>query len=363
MKRREQIRSRLVYGLALAILLAAGACQSLAQAPTSPAIPDSADNLTGTLLFINGRPQAALPVPVAELRSTCISRLEAALRAKGHLTADRQLMESLVQKWRIRRSRLVPRDFLVELDKEHGVGQVLVVTLLSDNARFLMTARMIDTRTGRLTRVELGDVDLPEPDTEGSADWRMILDGLCLAITPAWAPPPPAALEPVLVLPMRGIASDPEITSAAGHSLLKTLLAQGATLIDPALVEVAMLEAGLPSHWLDARGRRLLLDRFACPIVLVSELVSYDPGNPSGSRSIFDEDGLGGRRRTLSVFSMSLRAVSLETGTAVRSAQVMHEKLPPTGWFGNRIQTTLLQELETTSLELWAAYSPEAEDD
>lgn len=168
---------------------------------------------------------------------------------------------------------------------------------------------------------------------------------------------------PLLVLPTRGIASDPEITSAAAHSLLKTLVSQGMIMIDPALVEVAMIRAGRPSHWLDAGGRRTLRDIFASEVILVSELVSYDPQNSSGVAQFFDGEDAGPGRRSLTVFSLTLRAVDLESGTAIRSAQIIHEKLPPTGWFGNRIQTTLLQELETTSLELWAAYGPEAEDD
>ena len=167
----------------------------------------------------------------------------------------------------------------------------------------------------------------------------------------------------MLVLPTRGIASDPEITSTAAHSLLKTLLFKGVSMIDPAIVEVAMVEAGLPSHWLDARGRRLLLDRFACQEILVSELVSYDQNQTFQRNQIYDYDETGPGRRNLTVFSMTLRRVDLATGTAVRSALVMHEKPPASGWFGNRIHTTLLQELEATANELWIAFYLKAEDD
>jgi hypothetical protein len=355
----RHIRRYAIPGLALGVLLAVCSDQALAQAPPAAAVPDTADNLTGTLLFIHGNPQRALPVPVADLRATCISRLEAGLRGKGHRTADRQVLENLMARWRIRGSHLVPREFLAELHENHDVGQVLVVTLLSDNARFLLTARMIDTRSGQLTFVELKDVDLPADWT----DWPLVIDRISREICPPWTAPPVPTAAPLLVLPTRGIASDPEITSAAAHSLLKTLVSQGMIMIDPALVEVAMIRAGRPSHWLDAGGRRTLRDIFASEVILVSELVSYDPQNSSGVAQFFDGEDAGPGRRSLTVFSLTLRAVDLESGTAIRSAQIIHEKLPPTGWFGNRIQTTLLQELETTSLELWAAYGPEAEDD
>ena len=79
--------------------------------------------------------------------------------------------------------------------------------------------------------------------------------------------------------------------------------------------------------------------------------------------NVYDIEYQGPGKRALSVYSMSLRAVDLNTGAAIRSAQIMHEKKPATGWFGTSFSTTLLQELETTSQELWAAFSPEAKDD
>lgn len=339
----------------------------LAQPETASAPPDTADNLTGTVLFLFGRPQNELPDDVSVLRSTCVSRLEAALRGRGHRTADRALMESKIMKWRVRGSHLVSPEFLDELDREAGVGQILVATLLLENGRFLLTARLIDTATGRLTYVDLLDVDIPDPDpdlpSDGIEDWRFVLDKACQDIAPVWAPPPRPEEESYLVLPTRGIASDPAITSAATHSLLKTLLGQGLALIDPSLAEVTMLEAGLPSHWLVPLGCRNLQDRFGVGIVLVSEIVSYDQNNTFTPSSVFDEDSSDRRNRVLSLYSMSMRTVDLDTGVALRSAQVIHENPPATGWFGTPVRTSFLQELDITTQNLWAAFSPEAEDD
>jgi hypothetical protein len=367
MNRLKYGRRRVIPALVLGILAVVFLGQARAQPPTVPAVPDSADNFTGTLLFINGRPQAALPVTIGELRTTCVSRLEAALRGQGHRTADRDIIEDLVKRWRIRASHLIPLEFLTELNRDHQVGQVLVVTLLSDNARFLMTARMIDAGTGRLIQVDLKDVDLPLPEDDGLptdlVDWRLVLDGVCQEIAPPWVPALRSAGKPMLVLPTRGIASDPEITSFAAHSLLKTLLGQGLSLIDPSLVEVTMLGAGLPSHWLDARGRRLLLDRFASDEILVSELVSYDSNKSFEGLQMYDSELPDSGRRNLTVFSLTMRKVDLHSGNALRFAQVMHENPPATGWFGSPVKTTLLDELETTSFELWAAFRPDPKDD
>ena len=353
----------LVVGILLVVLLG----QAQAQPPTVPAVPDSADNFTGTLLFINGRPQAALPVTVEDLRATCVSRLEAALRGQGHQTADREIIETLVRRWRIRASHLIPPEFLAELKQDHQVGQILVVTLLSDNARFLLTARMIDAGTGRLIHVDLKDVDLPLPPDDGLPtdlmDWRQVLDGVCQEIAPPWTPALKSAGKPMLVLPTRGIASDPAITSFAAHCLLKTLLQQGLSLIDPSLVEVTMLNTGLPSHWLNPQGRRLLLDQFSCDEILVSELVSYDSNKSFEGLRMYDSELPDSGRRNLTVFSLTMRKVDLHTGNALRAAQVMHENPPATGWFGTPVKTTLLEELETTSFELWAAFRPDAKDD
>lgn len=367
MKRLAYRRPRLIPFLVLGVLLSVCPGTTRAQPPTVPAAPDSADNFTGTLLFINGRPQAALPVSVAELRATCVSRLEAALRGQGHQTADRDIIEELVQRWRIRASHLIPLEFLTELNRDHQVGQVLVVTLLSDNARFLMTARLIDAGTGRLVHVDLKDVDLPLPVDDGLPDglpdWRQVIDGVCQEIAPPWVPALLSAGKPMLVLPTRGIASDPEITSFVAHSLLKTLLGRGFSLLDPSLVEVTMLGAGLPSHWLNAQGRKILVDRFACDEVLVSELVSYDSNKSFEGLQMYDSERPDSGRRNLTVFSLTLRKVDLHTGSAILSAQVMHENPPATGWFGSPVKTTLLQELETTSFELWAAFRPDVKDD
>lgn len=371
-RRRHEVISWSI-GCLMAAMILSGACPALAQpdpatAPpdSAAALPDTTDNFTGTLLFIHGQPQKALPVDIANLRATGVSRLEAALRGRGHRTVDRAVMENKVMKWRIRGSHLISADFLAELRDEQEVGQVLVATLLSDNARFLMTVRLIDTETGRLTFVNLVDVDLPlnpfDAPTTGIENWRHVLDRVCLEIVPPWTPAPGPDENSLLVLPTRGIASDPAITSAAAHSLLKALIGQGLILIDPALVEVTMLDAGLPSHWLDHRGRRVLQDRFDRNIILVSELVSYDRNLSRESSSAFAAGLTDPGRRNLTVFSMSMRTVDLVTGTALRSAQIIHEKPPATGWFGTPIYTTLLQELETTSHELWAAFSPEAED-
>jgi hypothetical protein len=353
-------------GLAVAlVLLSAGAVQ--AQSDTIPAPPDTADNYTGTVLFIFGRPQTVLPVEIADLRAACVSRLEAALRGRGHRTADRTFMENQIMKWRVRGSHLVSPEFLHDLHQEAGVGQILVATLLSDHARFLLTARLIDTATGRLTYVDLLDVDIPEPDPDlppgGIEGWRLVLDAACQDIVPEWTVPPGPDEEMLLVLPTRGIASDPAITSAAAHSLLKILLGQGMALYDPSMAEVTMLEAGMPSHWLAPRGRLLLQNRFGVNTIMVSEIASYDPNNSLGVSISFDGDLPASGYRNLTVFSMSMRTVNLGTGIALRSAQIIHEKPPATGWFGNPVRTTLLQELETTSQDLWAAFSPEAEDD
>ena len=367
MNRRKHSSGNLIAGLMVGFLAMVWSYQAFAQPTTTPAVPDSTDNLTGTLLFINGRPQTSLPVAVAELRATCVSRLEAALRGKGHRTVDRSIMEAQVMKWRIRSNRLMPEEFLRELRRDHDVGQVLVVTLLSDNRRFLMTTRLVDTETGLLISVNLMDVDLPDPETDdppaGPMEWRWILDGICREIVPLWSPALKHEEEPMLVLPTRGIASDPEITSAAGHSLLKILLEHGIPLIDPSIVEVTMLEAAIPSNWLNPEGCRLLQNRFSSNVILVSELVSYDSNKLFQSLRIYDRELPDVGKRNLVVFSMTLRAVDLNTGTTIRSAQIMHDKPPATGWFGNPIHSTLLQELETTSHELWAAFSPEAEDD
>jgi len=339
---------------------------ALAQAEPGSALPDSADNFTGTILFIFGRPQNALPVDVAELRATCVSRLEAALRGRGHRTADRDVIEEQVRKWRVRGSDLISPEFLRELGQEADVGQILVATLLTDNARFLLTTRLIDTASGRLTFVDLIDVDLPEYDPEfapvGVPEWRRVLDAACQKVVPQWAPPPVPAEETLMVLPTIGIASDPAITSAAAHSLFKTLLGQGLVFLDPSLAEVTMIEAGMPSHWLAPRGRRLLQDRFGAKRILVSELVSYDQNSPMVSLQALDPDEPATIRWILTEFSMSMRTVDLRTGTALRSATILHDKPPATGWFGNPVRTTLLQELEATSQALWAAFSPDSED-
>lgn len=367
MSTRRQRNTRTFWIILTVALVSLGAGSALAQPETIAAIPDTADNYTGTVLFIFGRPQNILPVEIEVLRAACTSRLEAALRGKGHLTVDRSLMESKIMKWRVRGSHLVSPEFLQELREEAEVGQVLVATLLSDRGRFFLTIRLIDTLTGRLTHVELVDVAIPVPDSDlppvGIEEWRLVLDAACQEIAPVWSSPPDPEESAYLVLPTRGIASDPAITSAAAHSLLKTLLDQDLALLDPAMAEVTMLEGGFPSHWLVPEGRRLLQKRFGVTVVLVSEIASYDQNISLESMRVFDGDLPLTKPHNLIVYTMSMRTVNLGTGIAMRSAQVIHEKPPSTGWFGHPVRTTLLQELETTSLDLWAAFSPDAEED
>ena len=62
MNRRKHSSGNLIAGLMVGFLAMVWSYQAFAQPTTTPAVPDSTDNLTGTLLFINGRPQTSLPV-------------------------------------------------------------------------------------------------------------------------------------------------------------------------------------------------------------------------------------------------------------------------------------------------------------
>jgi hypothetical protein len=344
-----------IHGLLLALVIAA---------PAVGAVEEHAFVRAPVLLFISGANEAVLPVPVAQVRTETVARLEAALITAGADVIPNDRLLPHLAAHRVRSTYGLSPEFLADLQAGTGANHLLAAVLLAYHGRIQLLARLIDLDDGRvvwaacdeqvLTGQRTGD--LPE-----SVDWFTALARITGRCRPLPAATGPAS---AVVLPARAVACNPEVAVAATHAVLASLCEQGTSVVDPGVAATVLAEAGIPYLRLDADGRRLLAGLVTGGLLAVPEIMVYATAAGSSSARAAAEDGLPGGLFEAPVleYELSVQVIDAGTGTVVAHAARHRTHGLRVGWFGVQDKTTVLGGLNLAAREIHAALILDLED-
>lgn len=355
--RERRGRNRLLCGLAGWLLLAtsgAAAAESAARAPV--------------LLFISGSSTADLPSTVGDARAVAVTNLEAALAADGMAVVPADTLLPLLMAHRVRSAYSLSPAFLADLARDTGATHLLVAVLLVHQQRLQLLARLVHLQSASVVWAGQDETTLARPDLlRGEIDavaWYEGLVSLCRRCRPAVDFAGPSGGLPLVVLPVRGLGCDPELSLAATHTVLAPIAAAHRwRVIDPGVAAALLEDEGVRIDRLDAAGRRRLardlgVRWLAAPELMVYGISSYSVGDRSD-----DEFGAFTVDATVTEYELAIRFLDTTDGIVVANHVSHRDNGTRVGWFGVVDGTSVLEGLGRAARTIWNEIDDNLEDE
>ncbi len=331
--------------------------------PTLAQNDDANDKPVALLLFIGGQPQSRVPVPVGQVRLLATAMCEQALEQTGQRTLAQADLDPLREKWRVRTHLGIAPGFLQDVATELGAERLIIVNLISQYDHLLLATRTVECSTGQLLAVALEEADLlPATTADWQTDLQELADRTMAAMTLNLDTPTQAKSGGrLLMLPTKSIATGTEASTAATHLFLRELLTSPHwSLLDPAIVASTLQEAGHHPDRLGQAARRVLISRLGAEWAILPELISYDANSsPKFSGLLDDNEPI--RPQSIRDFAITLRMVDLNSGAITAASDLFINTSQYIGWFGQPYRRSLLQQMATSTHELWLTFLADME--
>ncbi len=350
-------RNGLLCGLAGWLLLVA-----------SGAAADETATRVPVLLFISGSSTADLPAPVADVRAGAIANLEAALGADGMSVVPADTLLPLLMAHRVRSAYSLSPAFLADLSRETGATHLLVAVLLVHQQRLQLLARLIHLESASVVWAGQDETPLVRPDLlRGEIDavaWYDGLATLCDRCRPAVGFAGPSGGLPLVVLPVRGLGCDPELSLAATHTVLAPIAAAHRwRVIDPGVAASLLEDEGVRIDRLDGAGRRRLARDLGVQKLAAPELMIYGTTSSSAGDRADDEFGMAAIDATVTEYELTIRFLDTASGNVVANFVNHRDNGTRVGWFGVVDDTSVLEGLGKAAQTLWNEIDDNLEDE
>jgi len=348
----------LVAGLAVAGCLTTPRCAAAARPENSLAVGADAGSKIAFMLVFSGRLHGVVPVSVSGFREAVSKQLSTTLSEQGFEVIKQEAVLSLMREWRVRDDVSIPRGFLDSIAQRLDARLLLVANLVIQPGRLIMTARYLDPASAVLLKVIVAEwvIERIHDDTSGEngTEWLAGARETGKLIGDANLEKRRSPKSPALMLNIQPVGCPETVTLIARHVLLEYFVEHGDwDMIDPAVVNAVLQEAGYSGKYLGSEARALLRKTFACSRLMVPGLISYDPA-PRTARQVDEFDDVNGRGEpTISDFVMNLRLVDLASGSVIAGKEVFMAAPEGTGWFGIPRKDTLMTRLKITAGRLW----------
>jgi hypothetical protein len=306
------------------------------------------------LLTISGSSRGVVPVAVSDIRAAASEQLTATLSRRGFLVVAQGEILALMREWRVRDGKAIPRGFLDNLAGDLNVRLLVVVNLVVQHDRLITAARYLDPGSAFVLHVSMTEWPIDRVrDAEGT-EWLAAAREAGRTVGEARLDQPDSGRELMLILDTQPVGCSVGEALMASHALLAYCVEHGnRVLIDPAVTNATLHDAGHSERYTGPDARALLQKTFACPRLIISQLISYAPARrPSTQIDAYDE--LPEQRETIvSDFALSLRLVDLTTGSITAGKEVFLALPAPTGWFGIPRHETQIKRLTISARQLW----------
>jgi hypothetical protein len=186
-------------------------------------------------------------------------------------------------------------------------------------------------------------------------EWQTATREACAAIGDSHFGVPDPDRESALIMDTQPVGCSGSDALMAGQALIAYYVEHGRhNLIDPAVANAALHDAGHSERYIGPEARTLLRETFACSEMIIPQLISYAPERRSSTQlDAYDE--LPGQRETVvSDYAVSLRLVDLRFGTITGVREVFLPAPEPVGWFGIPRHETLKTRLTVAVDRIWS---------
>jgi len=347
----------------LAILTSVVCLTGSARADRTPAPDGDGPRLAGAdsgstaavLLTVSGPFQGIVPVTVSDLRAAAANELTTSFSRGGFVVVPQGEMLSLMRTWRVRDAESLPRGFLDSLVTAHDVRLLAVVNVVVGFDGLMVAARYVDPRTGLLMKVGLTEWTIDAPHREEDVRWLAAAQEACRMATSVRIEQPASDREPNLILETQAVGSSDADALMASCALLGYYLEHGrGVLIDPAVTNAVLHDAGYSERYIGPEARALLRTTFACTRLLIPQLISYAPARRSSTQLDTYDNFAGQGGPVASDLAWSLRSIDLTSGAIAAGAEIFMATPEPVGWFGAPRHDTLMDRLTLAAGRLWS---------
>jgi hypothetical protein len=310
-------------------------------------------------LAVSGRPQGVLPIPVTDIKAAVSSQLTTTLSEQGFTVIPEGKVLSIMREWRVRDGKSIPRGFLDSLADSLGAQLLVVADLVIQPDRLVMTARYVDAGSAILLKLNMAEQIIGQlhhkASVEKAENWLVAAGEAGRIVGDARLEKSNAGREPMLILDTQPVGCSASVALMASHALLDYYVEHSDwALIDPAVINSALHDAGHSEKYLGADARALLRTTFACTRLMIPRFISYAPARVTYGTLVEYDETPDEVEPAISDFAMSLRLVDLASGSIIAGKEVFLAVPDKVGWFGIPKNDTLMTRLKVAAGQLWS---------
>lgn len=318
---RPGVRTSRLTAAVLAAGLLAGPGGSRAAAADVPA--------TAVVLFVSygGIPNRSLDP--TRLRLAASGALADRVAEPGRAVVTWPDVEPILRDRRTRSERDVDAELVQALASGLSADRIVVSTLTVHPDRIQLLARGLHPGTDGLAWVDAVEARFPGDSWSDPPECERRIEaavtGAAADLRPDWSAPAPAGAVPLVVLPIRAEGTRRGLTDLVSSCLLRSLLAHGWPVPDPAVAAAAVREAGFHPLRLEAGSRRLLAERFGADLLVVPRLIPFPPQGGAAPDPAWDADAVPGLSFELGngvPFHLSVALVRCDSGEVVEGTEI-----------------------------------------